>query len=81
MLLAPADHHISDAPAFMRAVSHAANTAMDNYIVTFGITADGPNTGYGYIQKGGSLGAHASRVAAFKEKPDLETAQDYVSFR
>ena len=79
MLLAPADHHISNAPAFMRAVSHAANTAMDNYIVTFGITTDAPNTGYGYIQKGENLGAHASRVAAFREKPNLETAKNYVS--
>jgi len=79
MLLAPADHHISDKPAFSRVVANGLQAAEAGYLVTFGITANAPETGYGYIQKGKSLDDHAYRVAAFKEKPCKEKAQDYIA--
>jgi len=79
MLLAPADHHISDKPAFSRVVARGLQAAEAGYLVTFGITADAPETGYGYIQKGESLDDHAYKVAAFKEKPCKEAAKDYIA--
>ena len=77
ILLAPADHHIADRPALHRAIGNAARIADEGYMVTFGITADRPETGYGYIQKGAPLHDGFS-VKAFKEKPDAQTAQSYL---
>ena len=78
ILLMPADHHIADAGGFRRAVETGAKAAKDGYIVTFGIKPDNPHTGYGYIHTGSKLRDAIFEVAAFKEKPDLETAQKYV---
>jgi mannose-1-phosphate guanylyltransferase / mannose-6-phosphate isomerase len=81
MLVLPADHLISDAKAFHRAVETAAGAALDGRLTTFGIVARSPETGYGYIRRGDGLanvpGAYS--VAAFVEKPDGMTAQTYVS--
>jgi mannose-1-phosphate guanylyltransferase/mannose-6-phosphate isomerase len=53
-LLLPADHIIAAPDAFRDAIANAANAAEDN-IVTFGIEPEGPETGYGYIQRGEKL--------------------------
>ena len=79
MLLAPADHHISDKAAFSRVVANGLQAAATGHLVTFGITVGAPETGYGYIQKGDGLDDHAFKVAAFKEKPSKETAEDYIA--
>ena len=79
MLLAPADHHISDKAAFARVVGNGLKAADAGYLVTFGITAETPETGYGYIQKGTELDRNAFKVAAFKEKPQKETAEQYIA--
>jgi mannose-1-phosphate guanylyltransferase/mannose-6-phosphate isomerase len=50
MLVCPADHSISNREAFRTAVSTAAEVADQGYLVTFGIPATGPETGYGYIR-------------------------------
>ena len=76
-LLLPADHVIADPAAFRRAMAEAAEIARAR-IVTFGITPDGPETGYGYIRKGGSLGDGAFEVRSFVEKPDADTAKAYL---
>ena len=80
MVVMPADHVILDGDAFRDAVERAARLAAAGMIVTFGITPDCPETGYGYIQVGAALpgdaGAHA--LARFVEKPDRETAQRYL---
>ena len=60
-------------------VASGLQAAAAGYLVTFGITADAPETGYGYIQKGDGLDGHAFKVAAFKEKPRKETAEDYIA--
>jgi mannose-1-phosphate guanylyltransferase/mannose-6-phosphate isomerase len=53
--------------------------AEEGAIVTFGITPDSPETGYGYIQAGDPIGAEGARnIARFVEKPDLATAQTYL---
>ncbi len=78
VLLMPADHHIADAGEFRRAVDAGAKAAEDGYIVTFGIKPESPHTGYGYIQTGAKLRTSVFEVAAFKEKPELKTAEKYI---
>src|SRR5882762_5273804 len=81
MLALPSDHLILDVPAFHAAVATALPLAAGGALVTFGITPQGPVTGYGYIERGEpiSRSEHSYRVKRFVEKPDLETAQRYVS--
>jgi mannose-1-phosphate guanylyltransferase/mannose-1-phosphate guanylyltransferase/mannose-6-phosphate isomerase len=77
LLLAPADHVITNPEAFHEAVSKARIAAKDGYIATFGIQPDSPETGYGYIKRANAIGDGIFSVEAFKEKPDYETAQAY----
>jgi len=91
LLVMPADHVIKDTTAFQSTVLQGAALAADGYLVTFGITPDRPETGYGYIRQGGPIVAQRSSVeessalgpgsfliAAFVEKPDRETARGYL---
>lgn len=79
MLVLPADHLIDDQRAFAVAVESALQLAKDGLLVTFGITPQYPETGYGYIQKEKfePLG-NGFKVKRFVEKPDLETAKGYL---
>ena len=56
LLVMPADHVILDTPAFQAVVRQGASLADEGAVVTFGITPDSPETGYGYIQTGPALG-------------------------
>ncbi|MBB3211376.1 mannose-1-phosphate guanylyltransferase/mannose-6-phosphate isomerase [Herbaspirillum sp. Sphag1AN] len=77
LLVMPADHVIGNVEAFQQAIGAAVPHALGDSIVTFGIVADQPATGYGYIQCGAQLeGAH--QIAGFVEKPDVATAQAYI---
>ena len=78
LLVLPADHVIANRDAFHAAIGEAAATAEKGMLVTFGIVPQGPHTGYGYIEVGEG-GNGATPVKAFVEKPDLETAQQFVS--
>jgi mannose-1-phosphate guanylyltransferase / mannose-6-phosphate isomerase len=78
VLLLPADHLIADPSAFLRAIAAAAKTAAD-HIVTFGIEADRPETGYGYIQQGDRLDEGVFAVRRFAEKPSRERAEQYLA--
>lgn len=78
MLVLAADHLISDQAGFALAVAEATKLAAQDYLVTFGIVPTTPETGFGYIERGASLG-YGNEVARFVEKPDIETAQGYVS--
>ena len=80
MLVLPADHVILDVDAFEVAVKSAFVAAEEGYLVTFGITPDSPETGYGYIQSGLAIDGAKDcfEVAQFVEKPDLEVAKDYL---
>jgi mannose-1-phosphate guanylyltransferase/mannose-6-phosphate isomerase len=76
-----ADHCIGN-PAALDAVLHNTVKAAElGNIVTLGIEPDHPATGYGYIGKGEALDSDDSvfRVAQFVEKPDAETAQQYIA--
>lgn len=78
VLLMPADHVIRDAEQFREKVLAAMVAVQDN-IVTFGITPTGPETGYGYIQSGEALGAGVHRISRFVEKPAREAAEGYLA--
>ena len=81
LLVMPADHVIVDTAEFRAVVGQGAALADQGLVVTFGITPDAPETGYGYIQAGESLAAtdgKARLIARFVEKPDLETACSYL---
>jgi mannose-1-phosphate guanylyltransferase / mannose-6-phosphate isomerase len=77
----PADHVILGGEIFRQAVAQAARLAEGGAAVTFGITPDCPETGYGYIQQGDPLAedAHAFKLARFVEKPNRETAESYLA--
>ena len=80
MLAMPADHVITDRPAFLAAVTRGRRYAEKGDIVTFGVTPDAPETSYGYIKHGDALaGGQAYRVARFVEKPDAATAGMYLA--
>ncbi len=79
LLILPSDHAITDTPAFHAAIEHARALAAKGRLVTFGIEARHPETGYGYIRRGEKLGEEAFAVAQFVEKPDAATAQSYLA--
>ena len=78
MLVLAADHLIADQPGFASAVAEASKLAAQDYLVTFGIVPTAPETGFGYIERGEQL-VSGNKVARFVEKPDLKTAEGYVS--
>ncbi|ROR07721.1 mannose-1-phosphate guanylyltransferase/mannose-6-phosphate isomerase [Erwinia sp. JUb26] len=78
LLVLAADHLIADIHAFHHAVNTAIPLAEQGKLVTFGIVPTGPETGYGYIQRGDSFGNTAFGVERFVEKPDIKTAQQYL---
>jgi mannose-1-phosphate guanylyltransferase/mannose-6-phosphate isomerase len=77
LLVMPADHVILDTKAFHAAVHQGATLAFAGAVVTFGITPEAPETGYGYIQSGETFQG-AKRIVRFVEKPDVATAQSYL---
>ncbi len=74
----PADHVIGDIERFHDRLEAAIRLADRGYIVTFGITPHYPETGYGYVEGDAAVGEGALRVKRFVEKPDKETAQQYI---
>ena len=77
MLVMPSDHYIPDAQAFSDMVGVGASYLLKGQIICFGVTADRPETGYGYIRVG--CGDDAVKpVLAFTEKPDKETAMAFI---
>ncbi len=79
ILLMPSDHVVADDEAFRAAVVQSAAAARQGRIVTFGIAPEGPETGYGYIQRGETISAGVDAVKRFAEKPDRATAQSYLA--
>jgi mannose-1-phosphate guanylyltransferase len=78
----PSDHRIRPAEGFRSELAAAARVALERRaIVTFGIPATRPETGYGYIEVGPPVapGSDVNHVAAFREKPDRATAERYAS--
>ncbi len=72
LLVTPADHIIKANEDYDAAVKKAIKLAKNGSIITFGVKPTRPETGYGYIESEGES------VVSFREKPDLETAQDFI---
>ncbi|TAN08192.1 MAG: mannose-1-phosphate guanylyltransferase/mannose-6-phosphate isomerase [Rhodanobacteraceae bacterium] len=79
LLVLPADHLIGDTVSFAAAVGKALPLADAGWLATFGIRPTGPETGFGYIQRGEPLVAGGFKVARFVEKPDAAVAQGYIA--
>lgn len=78
MLVCPSDHHIADSAAFRAAALAAAALAREDYLVSFGIAADRPEIGYGYLRRGEPL-AGGYAIREFVEKPDRARAEAYLA--
>ena len=80
LLVLSADHYIADVSAFQHSILLAEQHAQLKHLVVFGVTPTEPNTGYGYIQLGEQIKeANTYKLAKFIEKPDLQTAEYYLS--
>jgi len=79
LLVLPSDHLIRDVPSFRAAVARGMAAARDGWIVTFGMTPDRPETGFGYIERGAEIGDGVFEGARFVEKPDAASAESYVA--
>ena len=76
MLVAPSDHVMTGVDSFLEAVREGAKAASDGKLVTFGVTPDRPETGYGYLELTAQPdGLAAYPLQSFTEKPDAETAK------
>ena len=79
IVVTPSDAVVMNPIEFQRVINNALNfTADRNTIVTIGIKPNRPETGYGYVQTSDAVEGEICGVAAFKEKPNLETAQKYL---
>jgi mannose-1-phosphate guanylyltransferase len=79
LLVLAADHVIENKTEFQRVVTKSVALAENGKLVTFGIVPTQAETGYGYIRQGKACGEEAFSVAQFVEKPNLETAQEYLA--
>lgn len=80
-IVLPADHVIQTLTPYLDAMQIAATLSNENYLVTLGVTPTYPETGYGYIEASDPItrdGKNAFHVHRFREKPNLETAQEFV---
>ena len=83
IVVTPSDHIVMNVQEFQRVIKECmAFTAESDAIVTLGMKPTRPETGYGYIQADLSTSSLRNksifRVDSFREKPDLETAQQYI---
>ena len=80
MIVAPSDHWIEDETAFTQNVQQAFQFCEQNdALMTLGIKPTFPNTGYGYIEFGNDFEENISEVIQFREKPDYDTAKQFLA--
>ena len=78
LLVLPADHALDNPGAFRDAIALAEKQAQTGKLVTFGVVARKPETGYGYIRRAKGSGP-AYEVAEFVEKPDAKRAERFIA--
>ena len=83
IVVTPSDHIVTNTAEFQRVIKESMQfTAETDAIVTLGMKPNRPETGYGYIQADLSTSSLRNkeiyRVDSFREKPNLETAQEYI---
>ena len=81
MIVAPSDHWIEDEAAFAEDVQMCFDKCeKEDVLCTLGIKPTFPNTGFGYIEfKKDSPVAGLKKVDQFREKPDYETAKEFLA--
>lgn len=80
IVVTPSDAVVMNPMEFQRVINNALNfTCNNNAIVTIGIKPNRPETGYGYVQASDAVEGEICKVEAFKEKPNLETAKQYLA--
>ena len=79
LVVTPADQTLANTAAFTQAMQDAIREASNDCIVILGITPDSPETGYGYIKVAADAKNAAMLVQRFEEKPNLATAQHYLT--
>ena len=84
IVVTPSDHIVLNIPEFRRVITNSlAFTSETDAIVTLGMKATRPETGYGYIQadltSSSPRNKEIFRVDSFREKPDFETAKKYMA--
>jgi mannose-1-phosphate guanylyltransferase len=75
----PSDHLVADRSGFFNAMKKAVSAAENGVMTTFGIVPDHPETGFGYIETSEEISPGLFAVKRFVEKPDLETAKQYLA--
>ena len=80
IVVTPSDAVVMNPDEFRRVINNAlVFTADNNAIVTIGIKPSRPETGYGYVQFAEQVKDEIHKVEVFKEKPNLETAKEYLT--
>ncbi|MBQ1779938.1 MAG: mannose-1-phosphate guanylyltransferase [Bacteroidales bacterium] len=80
VVVTPADAVVMNPEEFRRVINNALNfTNLNDAIVTIGITPSRPETGYGYVEASDVVEGEIRRVAAFKEKPQRDVAEQYLA--
>jgi mannose-1-phosphate guanylyltransferase/mannose-6-phosphate isomerase len=74
----PADHVIDKGDVFLEKLKSAIRLADSGYIVTFGITPNYPEIGYGYVEGGEAAPEGSLKIKRFIEKPALSAAEAYL---
>lgn len=72
LFVSPSDHLIAEGEEYSKSLNRAIDLAKAGFIVTFGLKPLRPETGFGYIE------AVGEEVKSFREKPNLETAEQFV---
>lgn len=72
LVVTPSDHLIEGEEQYLQALKRGIEFAKEGFLVTFGINPTRPETGYGYIEAAGT------DVLSFREKPNYETAKDFI---
>jgi len=78
MLVLTSDHIIKPLDVFLKDSNTATRYAEQNKLVVFGISPSGPETGYGYIETAEKLAGDVYGTAAFREKPNRKTAEQFL---
>lgn len=80
LLVVPSDGHVTNVDSYIASIEAGAEAARDRWLVSFGVEPSRPETAYGYIREGHEkISADVMQVDRFHEKPDLATAQAYLS--
>ena len=79
LLLVPSDHAVANSAAFRKAVMAGAASAEEGNIVTFGIKATRPETGFGWLQSGAETHKGVMKLERFIEKPDAARAVELLA--